>query len=88
MLVALESVAVVVALVTCTVLPVVAHPLVVSEISVVSGAVPPVDSGGSKVMDPVTWLQVMVPAAIVPPGCVVGVGAAAVVEVVGGAADG
>jgi hypothetical protein len=80
--VALDRVAVAAALVTCASLPVVTHPLGVREIWVVSGLVPPVVRGGSKVMDPVTSSQVMAPVAIAPPGCVVGAAAVAAVAVV------
>jgi len=75
-------VAVVVLPVTWAALPVAVHPVEVSEREMVSGLVPLLVSGGSKLTVPVTELQVTLPAAIVPPASVVG-GMAVTVVVVG-----
>jgi len=81
-LVALLMVAVAVALVTWETLdPVVAQPLAVSEIWIVSGLVPASVSGGVKVNMPVRLVQVTLPVATVPPARVLG-GTAAAADVV------
>ncbi|MGD0379618.1 MAG: hypothetical protein ABSC30_06490 [Acidimicrobiales bacterium] len=64
--------------------PAVVHPVAVSERRVVSGLVPVLDSGGEKVIVPVTLVQVTLPVLTTPPAKVMGVTppAAEVVEVV------